>query len=129
MTVKKEHRVIKEIRRLAAESPYFRYSVPSVPDEYGDLVQGDQCLYVHNGAGSCGVGRALVKFGLLDPDNPVGKHGERIETVEASEAFRRLGLRVPGTQRRWADIFQMWQDAGKPWGQAVAEADLRVYGG
>lgn len=125
----KEHRVIREIRRLAAENPDFVYGIPSKPDEYGYPVQGDNCLYVHDGKGSCGVGQALVKFGVLDPNRPFGKHGEQIEGVEASKVFEILGLRVPGMQKRWADNFQSHQDEGKTWGQAVAWADAGVYGG
>lgn len=124
-----EHRVVREVRRLVAENPDFKYQIPSVYDECeGKPVQGDSCLYVFDGKGSCGVGQALVNTGDLDPARPFGKAGQHVENTGAALVTEYLGLRLPTKQKVWLEKFQEEQDDGKSWAQAELEADEYVYG-
>lgn len=128
MSVEREHRVVREVRRLVAAYPDFKYEIPTTVTEDGQSFQGDSCLYVFDGKGSCGVGQALVNTGDLNPAKPFGKAGERIENTGAGVVVQLLGLRIPKSQKVWLERFQELQDDGKQWSEAAADADIYVYG-
>lgn len=116
----KEHRIIREARRLAAENPDFVYKTLTVLDVDGVRREGDFCKYVHDGRGSCLLGQAMMNTGDITADNI------EFEDKSISRVFAMLHLRVPDSQQRWAERVQDDQDASIPWGLAVANADAET---
>ena len=107
-----EQDIINEVRRLAADNPDYIYVSPG-GSEYSS------CVYIHDGKGSCIVGRALVNNGF-DPEK-VSQH----EGLTADEMLVALGIKEETDfEQVWLDRVQTLQDSGTPWADAVEEADL-----
>lgn len=112
--------LVAAVREIAAESPNFVYTTPTVPD--GSLYA--DCVYVHEGRGSCLLGQAALKVGLIDAS---------IENTELNTAtFSRLCIDLASLSGivadkddlvDWLNNVQDYQDSAESWGFAVAEAD------
>lgn len=113
----KEHRIIREARRLAAVSPDFKYEMP----DRSDGQTWDSCRYIHDGKGSCLFGQALMNTKDITADD-----SPRIEFKAIESIICYLKLRVSAKQVAWASRVQELQDDGVPWGQAVQDADTCV---
>jgi predicted aconitase with swiveling domain len=118
--MKNEHRIVREARRLAAESPDFVYTPPLVWAAGVDPLDGKICRYVHEGKGSCIFGQALVNLGYLDPTTT---DLEDVEGHSITTVVLRMEIEIPDVQRLWADEVQNRQDTGATWANAVAIAD------
>ena len=107
-----EQDIINEVRRLAADNPDYIYVNPN-GSEFS------QCVYIHDGKGSCIVGRALVNNGF-DPEKVA-----QYEGATADEMLVVLGIKEAiDFGQVWLDRVQALQDNGTPWADAVEEADL-----
>lgn len=111
--------------QLADQNPDFVYEVPKTdnPDynPYGD------CLYVHEGKGSCLFGQAIMDLGIVDAEYLSKNAGWRIGELIYQMAHN--GLVEPGSDALHSAMTraQMEQDAFKPWADAIAP--LREYVG
>lgn len=108
--------VITKVRELAAANPDYVYKMPDT----------GYCQYTFNGQGSCIVGQAYLELGV-----PV----ERVESWDFGSEGRPLGADqlvereyddYSLTDKEWLDNVQGFQDADKPWGEAVRKADERI---
>lgn len=101
--------VVAEIRRLAAESPDYKYKrqgcVYVEEDDTGNLV------------GSCIVGKALVNLGV----EPQTLHYDMPSRIPG--ALNLLRRPVNDRERYWIDEVQYHQDLGYAWSESVASAD------
>ena len=105
-----------EVKKVAAEHPDYVYERPA-----------DGCVYEVDGKPSCLVGHAMFRLGMpLDLIRRCDSAGA-IEHVldEVCGEFDESGddERVYRTLLGWA---QGAQDSGKPWGEAVSEAERFV---
>lgn len=116
--VTKEHRIIREVRRLAAENPDFVYAPPMALYLNGEWAKGDACKYVHDGRGSCIFGQAMMNTGDITADVI-----EPLEGGGICDVCDTLQLGLRDEEMAWARIVQQAQDVGIPWGDAIAEAD------
>lgn len=102
-----EQDIINEVLRLAAENPDYIYTIPG-----GD--EHSSCVYIHDGNGSCIVGRALVNNGF-DPEKVA-----QYEGVTADEMLVALDIKEETDfDQTWLDRVQTEQDSGTPWAEAV----------
>lgn len=111
--------IIAGIRKLAEEQPDFCYHPPD----------GDTCVYVHDGEGSCGVGRVLLDLGLITPALEHDRHsvaGTLINQGAASDLLKYVDAALDRPEIDWISRYQMAQDDEHPWRRAVQLADLRV---
>lgn len=109
-------KIIAGIRKLAEEQPDFRYRPPD----------GDTCVYVHDGEGSCGVGRVLLDLGLITTELECDRrrvNGSRVNEAAASDLLVYLGIIIDSPERDWINRYQIAQDDEQPWGRAVQLAD------
>lgn len=112
-------KIIAGIRKLAEEQPDFRYCPPD----------GDTCVYIHNGEGSCGVGRVLLDLGLITPElehDRARVKGASVNACLAHDLLSHLNVAVDSHEARWIVNFQFDQDDARPWGRAVETADHSV---
>ena len=105
-----------EVKKVAAEQPDKVYEKP-----------GDTCAYEFDGKPSCLVGHAMFRLGVpLDVIRLCDNHGAIEHALdEVPTEFDESGdeERVYRALLGWA---QGAQDSGKPWGEAVAEAEELV---
>lgn len=109
-------KIIAGIRKLAEEQPDFRYHPPD----------GDTCVYVHDGEGSCGVGRVLLDLGLITAElehdrTRVG--GAAANEAGATDLLEHLNVPLDLPEADWISRYQNQQDVEQPWGRAVQSAD------
>lgn len=105
-----------EVRRLATERPW---------NKYGQDGSG-RCAYAagvcSDGSIGCIFGQALRACGV----NPIefDSGSEQGQPMDIAGVLEELGL-VSGLTRKvmWANEVQGLQDAGEPWGNALAQAD------
>ncbi len=104
-----------KVNEIATASPDFIYEAPD----------GTQCVYVEtdtngNRVGSCVVGRALIALGVAP--------GDIIEQASSFLALNKLGILTAFEDshetRYWINRVQADQDEGKPWGVAIASANV-----
>lgn len=109
-------KIIAGIRKLAEEQPDFRYQPPD----------GDSCVYVHDGEGSCGVGRVLLDLGLITPELEHDRttiRRARINSAGATELLGHLKVSLDPSECEWITRYQDEQDSERAWGWAVGYAD------
>lgn len=112
-------KIIAGIRKLAEEQPDFRYHPPD----------GDTCVYIHNGEGSCGVGRVLLDLGLITPELEGNRHrvdGFCVNEVAAVDLLKYVNATLDRPEINWINRYQLAQDDEHTWRWAVELADLRV---
>lgn len=111
--------VMTTLREVVAERPDFVYKAQTT---YSDDDATPMCGYVHtneNGAQipGCLVGHVLAKLGI-PLDTLADFEGRGAHTV-----VRGLDLNLSQQTERVLWIAQVEQDSGKPWGEALAEAE------
>lgn len=104
------------------------------PDYVYERVPGEgengRCRYVHEGQGSCLVGKMFIRLGV-DVEDMAAQEGRGAPTVLA--ALQQEGLvqygETPVDMARIEHLLcvaQMCQDTGKPWGEALQRARANV---
>lgn len=136
--------VVAEVRRIAAEQPekIYREEMRSVSEDgsvgtcaCSNVEQDDE----GNWQGSCLIGTALFNLGvtgqMFEKAGAIGFGlSTTIEKLVDHEfvTFTTSGIEMTETDAydnftnqyvRWMSVAQMAQDNGRPWGEAVAEAD------
>lgn len=109
-------KIIAGIRKLAEEQPDFRYHPPD----------GDNCVYVHDGEGSCGVGRVLLDLGLITPaleHDRTWVGGAAANKTGAPDLLAHLNVPLDPPEKGWITRYQNQQDDEQPWSRAVESAD------
>jgi hypothetical protein len=117
--------IAEKALQLADQHPDFVYFPPKTDDPdynpYGD------CMYVHEGKGSCLFGQAILELGAVDVDYLDEHKDARIGTL--IKQMERDGLMESSPEGLLSAMTraQMDQDVFKPWADAVAS--LREYVG
>ena len=116
--------LIQEVRKIAAERPDFIYS-----DQTESTL--NLCSYFGRAIGDesgspCIVGQALKNLevpmeGLLEVE-----HAGKDSDISTVLAMGYVDIDYSGGEAIWLDKVQMKQDDGKPWAEAVEEADKWV---
>lgn len=108
-------RILKEVQRIAAQSPDYRYEPPD----------SDQCVYIHDGEPSCIFGHALLNLGLIDKSfervliDIDGVSCARINLQDIETVIEYLNLEIDDKEIEEFLSIQSDQDNGKPWGRVV----------
>ena len=102
-----------EVKKVAAAAPDYVYEKPA-----------DGCAYEVDGKPSCLVGHAMFRLGmpldLIRRCDSVGAIGHVLDELRGE--FDESGD-DKGVYRTLLEWTQCAQDSGKPWGEAVSEAE------
>lgn len=96
--------VIKEVRRLAMESP--------------STIKG--CYYFYNSEPHCIMGQALTNLGVSKDSIMVCSNQGK---ARVTQTLIRLGVNVTIDEEFWLNGLQLQQDQGIPWGDALRSTD------
>lgn len=118
-------RAVELLRELVAETgDDFRYK--RLPE------RGGQCVYVHNGQPSCGVGRALTSAGVsveaLEALDSMFLGGTTISSSLAESLLADRGVSLTLGAQKVFGIFQKEQDEGESYGTAMLEVETHAKG-
>jgi len=108
-------KLIEIVRAKAAANPEFKYITPLANQQ-----DDPPCVYVYNGCPSCLIGHALFEAKVIDGSlESSGKN-----TTTFGSLADHLELPIDTSEWKWLRAVQRYQDAHKPWGEAVARADI-----
>jgi hypothetical protein len=116
----------KILKGLVAERPDYVYE--QIESNTGNDLG---CFYWNSGAPSCGVGHVLHRAGVPDTaiawlDTRESGAVYKVPGTNASDLHEVLPEHVTPEAARYFSVFQLEQDAGATWAQALEAAEAHV---